>query len=230
MACVSAVVLAIALAGCANTKIAAPAPGHVAPQVAAFRFDETMPLAPAADFAPWAELAADNAAAESALAACLADKSSCEGAGLLRYRRLLEIARDLPRREQLALVHDYFNNVTWTREAPRAVRIHGRDDVWLPLYQVALSLRADCKGIAFGKYFTLRRLGWRPEDVRIVMGWDDEQRDWHALLAARLDGGTYMLDTILGLQRPQDFGFMRMVYSISELGIWDHAPDYSPVQ
>ena len=62
------------------------------------------------------------------------------------------------------------------------------------------------------------------------MGWDNEQSDWHALLAVRLDGATYMLDTIQGLQRPQAFGFMRMVYSISEAGIWDHAPDYSPTR
>ncbi len=199
------------------------------PQAAAFRFDQSAPLAPATDFTPWADLLADNAAAEAPFEACLADKSACETAGLLRYRRLLEIARALPRHDQLALVNEYFNGVTWTRDAPVATRIHGRNDVWLTLYQVATTLRADCKGIAFSKYFTLRRLGWRPEDLRIVMGWDDEQHDWHALLAARLDGGTYMLDTVLGLQRPQAFGFMRMVYSISEAGIWDHAPDYSPI-
>src|SRR4051812_37168858 len=230
MAYVSAVVLAAALAGCAGMKSLAPAPGLAAPQVAAFRFDNTVPLAAATDFTPWADLLADNDASESALDACIADKAACGTAGLLRYRRLLEIARDLAPREQVALVHDYFNSVTWTRDAPTAARTHGRNDVWLPLYQVANTLRADCKGIAFSKYFTLRRLGWRPEDLRIVMGWDNEQHDWHALLAVRLDGGTYMLDTILGLQRPAAFGFMRMVYSISEAGIWDHAPEYSPVQ
>lgn len=227
---VSAAVLAVTLAGCAMMGRDAPAPGVVAPQAAAFRFDESAPLAPASEFGPWAELIADNAATDGALEACLTDKAACGTTGLLRYRRLLEIASTLSPREQVALVHDYFNAVTWTRDALPKARTHGRNDVWLPLYQVAATLRADCKGIAFAKYFTLRRLGWRPEDLRIVMGWDDEQRDWHAVLAVRSDGETYMLDTILGLQRPQAFGFMRMVYSISELGIWDHAPDYSPVR
>src|SRR3954471_12521299 len=95
MACVSAVIMIAALAGCAGVKPAAPAPGRAAPQVAAFRFDNATPLADATDFTPWAELLADNAASESALDACLADKSACDSAGQLRYRRLLEIARDL---------------------------------------------------------------------------------------------------------------------------------------
>jgi predicted transglutaminase-like cysteine proteinase len=222
--------LAVTLAGCAMTGHEAPAPGVIAPQAATFRFDGSAPLASASEFGPWAELLADNAAADTALEACLADRTACGTTGLLRYRRLLEIAATLSPREQIALVHDYFNAVTWTRDVPAGARTNGRGDVWLPLYEVASTLRADCKGIAFAKYFTLRRLGWRPDDLRIVMGWDDEQRDWHAVLAIRADGETYMLDTILGLQRPQAFGFMRMVYSISELGIWDHAPDYSPVR
>ncbi|MGZ3184882.1 MAG: transglutaminase-like cysteine peptidase [Telluria sp.] len=226
----SATVLIVALAGCAGMRSVAPAPGLAAPQAAAFRFDDSEPLARATDFAPWADLLADNAAAEAGLEGCLADKAACATPGLLRYRRLVELARDLSPREQVMLVNEYFNTVTWTRDAPTATRIHGRNDVWLPLVQVVSTLRADCKGIAFSKYFTLRHLGWQPENLRIVMGWDNEQRDWHAVLAVRLDGSTYMLDTILGLQRPQAFGFMRMVYSISEVGIWDHAPDYSPVQ
>src|SRR5581483_7450909 len=127
MTYVSAVVLAAALAGCAMTK-AAPAPGRAAPQVAAFRFDGSAPLAPATDFTPWADLLADTTASEAALEACLGDKAACAGAGLLRYRRLVELAHDLPPREQVALVHDYFNTVTWTRQAPAATRIHGRTD------------------------------------------------------------------------------------------------------
>jgi predicted transglutaminase-like cysteine proteinase len=88
----------------------------------------------------------------------------------------------------------------------------------------------DCKAIALGKYFTLRQLGWPADDLRVVMNWDDQVLDWHAVLAARLDGETYVLDSILGLQRPRNFRSAYMVYSISEAGIWDHAPDFVPVQ
>ena len=61
------------------------------------------------------------------------------------------------------------------------------------------------------------------------MEWDGREHDWHALLAARDGDRTYMLDSILGLQEPSAFGFGYMVYSISELGVWDHAPDFVPV-
>ena len=74
-----------------------------------------------------------------------------------------------------------------------------------------------------------RRLGFDPANLRLVMNWDDREQDWHALLAVRDDGRTWMLDSILGLQDPRAFTRAWMVYSISEEGIWDHAPDFVPV-
>ncbi len=211
------------LAACAS------APGKLlyvtqaAPKVSDFRFDGSEPLTDAQDFAPWAALTASNAAEGGPLEACLADREACATVALVRYRRLMEIAETLPPLEQLTLVHSYFNTVDWTRQ--RGV---GTEN-WESLYRVASTQKGDCKAIAFGKYFTLRRLGWRAEDLRVVMGWDNQEKDWHALLAVHAGGETYMLDSIMGLQRPKAFYFTYMVYSISENGIWDHAPDYAPV-
>jgi predicted transglutaminase-like cysteine proteinase len=210
------------LAGCASSRVHVT---RIAPRVADFRFDAAPPLSEANSFTPWAGVMAGNADEREALDACIADKAACATTGLARYRRLVQLGATLPPIEQLSLVQEFFNAVQWVR--PEGANIQ---TAWESLYQVAARAKTDCKGIALGKYFTLRRLGWAPENLRVVMGWDNKQKDWHALLAVRAGGEVYVLDSILGLQRPPAFASTYMVYSISESGIWDHAPDYVPIQ
>ncbi|MDX2144903.1 MAG: transglutaminase-like cysteine peptidase [Rhodospirillaceae bacterium] len=189
-----------------------------APRMASFAFTSA-PIAPASDFAPWVAQDAQESADDVRLGRCLADKEQCETVDLARFRRVLEVAATLPPREQLGLVHHYFNKVTWTSESR---------DSWSSLTQTAAQSRGDCEDIALAKYRTLRRLGWGPENLRVVIGWDNEEKDWHAWLAARDGEAVFVLDSILGLQRASAYPHARVVYSISELGVWDHAPDYVP--
>jgi predicted transglutaminase-like cysteine proteinase len=177
------------------------------------------PLATAAEFAPWAAQDDQERADEPILSACLADKAQCATVDLARFRRMLELAAALPPREQLGLVHHYFNKVAWTSE---------RRDSWSSLLQTAAQARGDCEDIALAKYRALRRLGWAPENLRVLIGWDNEEKDWHAWLAAREGETVFVLDSILGLQRAGAYPHARIVYSVSELGVWDHAPDYTP--
>jgi predicted transglutaminase-like cysteine proteinase len=221
----TAILTAIFLAGltaCASTPDTRALLRESAPRVSEFRFDLGPPLSAAGDFEPWAVLNAGNQAERPALERCIAAREACENAYLLRYRRLLELAADLEPDEQVRLVQEYFNSIEQTLEG------FGAAD-WGTLYRVASTNQGDCKAIASAKYFTLRRLGFAPEDLRLVMNWDDREQDWHALLAVRDGGRTWMLDSILGPQDPRAFTRAWMVYSISEVGIWDHAPDFVPV-
>jgi|GEM_PF-5415211 len=216
---------AVLLAGCAGQapRLAQGERGSVfatAPRMTAFGFNDYPPMAAAADFAPWSALSAHSAADQTALDACLADAGSCASAGLVRYRRMMELAAGLPPRDQLNLVHHYFNTVEWTTDTR---------DTWSTLYHTALTKMGDCEDVVIAKYQTLLRLGWPAAGMRMLIGWDGEERDWHALLAVRLNGETLILDSIKGLQSPSRFTHMRLVYSISDQGVWDHAPDFVPV-
>lgn len=220
-----ALLTAIFLAGlsaCASTPDNGALVRESAPRVSEFQFDDSAPLSAASDFAPWAVLTAGNTVESPALESCIAEREACETAQLRRYRGLLELAADLSPDEQLKLVQEYFNSVHQTLDG------FGAAD-WGTLYRVVSMNEGDCKAIATAKYFTLRRLGFEPEDLRVVMNWDDREQDWHALLAVREDGRTWMLDSILGPQDPGEFTRAWMVYSISEEGIWDHAPGFVPV-
>ena len=221
------IVTAIALAGlaaCSSMPSNRSLVLRSAPPVSEFSFDAGHPLSDADDFAPWSVLAAANEEERPALEDCIANRDACATGHLLRYRRLLEVASSIPPEDQLALVHEYFNSIDQTLDSGA-----GHAGEWPSILRVASTHRGDCKAIALSKYFTLRRLGWPVENLRVVMEWDDRESDWHALLAVRDARETYILDSILGPQQPEAFSFGYMVYSISEMGIWDHAPGFVPV-
>ncbi len=213
-----------ALSSCADSspRLAKGENGSVmatAPRLTKLSFDE-QPIAEATDFGPWAALVSQTEQDNRTLEACIANKEACESADLVRFRRMLELAQGLAPREQLNLVHHYFNTVEWTHDAR---------DTWSTLYHTAYGTTGDCEDIAIAKYQTLRRLGWSADSLRVVIGWDGDEHDWHALLAVRVEGNVLILDSIKGLQSPSLLGNVRLVYSISEQGVWDHAPDFVPV-
>ncbi len=212
-----------AVAGCA--AITPSAPGETgtvvatAPRLADFAFVGPA-FASAEDFQRWRAMSDRARAGDAALDVCFADKSRCTTVDLVRFRRMLEVGRELSPAQQLNLVQAYFNAIVWTAEDR---------DSWLPLFDVAAYRRGDCEDIALAKYATLRRWGWEPSRLRVVVGWDNEEKDWHAWLVVTNDNATKVLDSIKGVQGPRRFRAARAVYSISELGVWDHAPDFVPV-
>jgi predicted transglutaminase-like cysteine proteinase len=52
----------------------------------------------------------------------------------------------------------------------------------------------DCEDYAIAKYFSLVRLGFSPDDLRIVIVSDVLAHDFHAVLVARLNGEDWLLD------------------------------------
>jgi len=213
--------LGLGLGGCATGISLDSEPSRrSSASVADFTFDSGALFAEPLELSRWRALAAATAEHETALDACLEDSDACDSRALTRFRRLVEIAAQQDVMTQLAVVHEYFNN---TEAALEGYDRSGRD-VWEPLYITASTLRGDCEDIALAKYFTLRRLGWAAEDLRVLVGWDRDERDWHAMLAVRVDGKVHVLDSILGMRPVDAFVRTRLIYSISELGIWDHAP------
>jgi predicted transglutaminase-like cysteine proteinase len=87
----------------------------------------------------------------------------------------------------------------------------------------------DCKDYAIAKYFSLRYLGWREDELRVVVVQDLNLRVAHAVLAA------YVGDTILILDnqarqvvRADSIRHYRPYYSINETYWWLHKNDDAP--
>ena len=97
-------------------------------------------------------------------------------------------------------------------------------DYWETLGEYFLK-DGDCEDYAISKYISLKRLGWPPEFMRIVVIQDENLRIPHAVLVVYVDDKRYVLDNqapaILTDDRILHY---RPVFSINETGWWHHIP------
>jgi predicted transglutaminase-like cysteine proteinase len=82
----------------------------------------------------------------------------------------------------------------------------------------------DCEDYAIAKYFSLIRLGFAPDSLRLVVVDDSVAHVFHAVLAVQLDGKVWLLDN----QRPDltemsDATQYTPVYSLNQNGWWLHS-------
>ncbi|HMH64677.1 MAG TPA: transglutaminase-like cysteine peptidase [Rhizomicrobium sp.] len=82
----------------------------------------------------------------------------------------------------------------------------------------------DCEDFAIAKYFSLIRLGFSVQDLRIVVVSDARTHGFHAVLAARLDGTVWLLDNFLPAVVPMESQPQySAVYSLNQQGWWMHS-------
>ncbi len=192
-----------------------------------YLFDSTGYLGEATLMPDWADTMRREADQAPALDACLAEETACPRhyRGL---RHLLLKATALPPDRQLSLVSHYVN------------RRRYRDDVSIrvesPLTEAAVKYRSrwatveefmrrggDCEDYATTKYYLLRRLGFRADQLRVVVTWDRGERGYHAILAVKLDedAEVLLLESDNRIRRGGRHRY-RFIYSVNEESIWDH--------
>ncbi len=95
------------------------------------------------------------------------------------------------RRAQLEAVNAYVNRSQYRSDSAG----FGALDYWATPGEF-FARGGDCEDYAIAKYLSLRRLGWRAEDLRIAVVLDRRTRQPHAVLVAQLDGALYVLDNL----------------------------------
>jgi predicted transglutaminase-like cysteine proteinase len=81
----------------------------------------------------------------------------------------------------------------------------------------------DCEDYAITKYYSLIRLGFAPQDLRIVVVDDRGHHVFHAVLAARVNGTVWLLDN--QMQHVVDMRTANQyvpIYSLNQQGWWMH--------
>lgn len=79
----------------------------------------------------------------------------------------------------------------------------------------------DCEDFAIAKYFSLVRLGFAADDLRIAVVSDTRAHDFHAVLVANIDGTEWLLDNQIAqivplASQPQ----YRPIYALNQQGWW----------
>lgn len=131
----------------------------------------------------------------------------------------LEGQRALDRRAQLDAVNRWANAKPYVEDW---VNWHVADYWETPGEFIAKG--GDCEDFAIAKYFSLVRLGFPAQDLRILVVSDTATHGFHAVLAARLDGMVWLLDNftadVVPLESKPQY---QPVYSLNAQGWWMHS-------
>jgi predicted transglutaminase-like cysteine proteinase len=107
------------------------------------------------------------------------------------WYQMVQDLRGKGRFEQMVGVHRWLNRYKYITDD----RLWGKSDFWETPGQF-VEMSGDCEDYSIAKYYTLRVLGWRDEDLRLVVLRDTIRDIPHAVLAVNYDGENYILDNL----------------------------------
>jgi len=195
-----------------------------------YRFEEGVYLGSANLLPDWAATLKRARRQQPGLDACLAAPDTCPR-HLRGVSALVERIRDLDRGRQIRVVNRYINRRHYRHDRSAKVRSALSEDTvrlrsrWSTLTEF-MRRGGDCEDYATSKYQLLRALGMAASDLRVVVVYDRDSREHHAVLAVRQpeDEGAWLLDSDDQIYRGHPFGY-RFVYALNETSLWDHELD-----
>ncbi|MFQ6017987.1 MAG: transglutaminase-like cysteine peptidase [Kiloniellaceae bacterium] len=125
---------------------------------------------------------------------CAADPAYCPTPILKNWRRIITSAANLNRPEQLKAVNDFFNR--WPYKQDR--ELYGLSEYWATPREF-MTRSGDCEDYSIAKYFALRKLGFRTDEMRIVILMDRIRGIGHAVLAIYVENDILILDSLSSL-------------------------------
>ncbi|PIZ31946.1 MAG: hypothetical protein COY40_00545 [Alphaproteobacteria bacterium CG_4_10_14_0_8_um_filter_53_9] len=113
-------------------------------------------------------------------------------------------------------VNRFFNAYTYITDS----KLLGMSDYWQTPTQF-LARSGDCEDYSIAKFFTLKALGFSPDNLRIVVVHDAVRDIAHAVLAVKMDGEEYILDNLTTTPLAARFVFQYTpYYAVNETYRW----------
>jgi predicted transglutaminase-like cysteine proteinase len=142
------------------------------------------------------------------------------------WRDLVERNRDLPEREKLELVNDFFNHSVDFEQDPV---VWGRTDYWATPLETLGRGRGDCEDFSIGKYVTLGLMGVPIERLRITYVRAETGLSGSGIVQAHMVLAYYpepgaepvILDNLVGELRPASRRpDLKPVFGFNSQGLW----------
>jgi predicted transglutaminase-like cysteine proteinase len=153
---------------------------------------------------------------EKILERCRANANDCPSHAA-QFLRLINAVRSKSGRAQLEEANRGIN---------AAIRFvadftqYGEADRWSAPLATFATAKGDCEDYAIAKYVVLRDAGFPGDDLRLILGRDRTVRQDHAVLAARLDGRWWVLDSLRPeLIEDSRAGNITPVFAIDQRGV-----------
>jgi predicted transglutaminase-like cysteine proteinase len=148
------------------------------------------------------------------------DNGQLNACAYAKWEELVEELKGKPKKYQLERVNTYINLHRYILDPIN----WGVKDYW-EIPKEFFARFGDCEDYAIVKYFTLRSLGWKAEDMKIVVLQDLNLRIAHAVLAVQFDKKEVVLDNQIGLViDAKRIRHYRPIYSVNEQGWWRYKP------
>jgi predicted transglutaminase-like cysteine proteinase len=106
------------------------------------------------------------------------------------WTTFIETLQGSKRRQQLQKINDYLNRLRYVPDDAN----YAVEDFWASPGEFLIR-GGDCEDYAISKYFSLKRLGWNDQELRVVLVIDTATTRPHAVLIARDGDRTWLLDS-----------------------------------
>ena len=144
-------------------------------------------------------------------------QGNCSSAAFI-WQKIIRQAHGLARLDQLKRVNSFFNRWPYRID----IDVYGEIDYWATPDEF-LRLSGDCEDYSITKYYALRKLGFKIDDMRIVLLKDNIRNIFHAVLAVELDEEIYILDNLTDMVLSHlKYEHYVPQYSVNEFHQWAH--------
>lgn len=137
----------------------------------------------------WRDFSARQSRSIEELSTCLQDQAKCASKEIERWAKLVNDLRPQNKLRQIITVNRWFNRLPYKHDE----YAYNTLDYWADTQEL-LQKKGDCEDYALSKYYTLRSLGFTPEELKVVVVYDNITYTNHAVLMVYTNGTRYMLD------------------------------------
>ena len=144
-----------------------------------------------------------------------------QDAGLNKMVAGLQRMAHLTPDQKIRAVNEYINNsIAYSPDS----MAWGRSDYWAAPGETFAKGEGDCDDYAIAKFFALKMLGFKDNDMRIVILRDQRKNEIHAVLSLNYLGTNYILDNQSEfVVQDTQISYYQPIYSLSEKGYWTHS-------
>lgn len=168
----------------------------------------------------WGRVKALGDEAQSKLAACLSNSAICADRDIVAWADIVRKAKPRNTGRQIVLVNQLVNRMLTYRED---IDLRRQAEHWASPTETLSRRAGDCEDYAILKYWSLRQLGFKDRDMRIIALRDRAARQYHAVLAVHHQGDWLILDNRFSRVRLQrDLPHYEPLYSVNRLNQWSH--------
>jgi predicted transglutaminase-like cysteine proteinase len=140
------------------------------------------------------------------------------------WQNMLAKARGLSKRAQLDAVNVYFNKWPYKLDFD----LYGVSEFWATPLEF-MSRSGDCEDYAIAKFFALRELGFRNEEMRVVALYDRIRGIGHAILAVYWGADILVLDNLSNyVLSHEEYSHYDPQYSVNSTTRWAYVKASKP--